>query len=149
TAPEVAEDLNEADISGQESSVTPSSPVVEKKEGAVFVAEKPVEEPKAPEPKVADSKAAEQKKKIKKPSKAAVAKRIVSKVSFSCGSAKASVDVALSAAPGKVSWFNLAKPRRLVLDIHGKWQNRAKSLYRLKDCPVQKIILGEHPDKIR
>ncbi|GKT33630.1 AMIN domain-containing protein, partial [Aduncisulcus paluster] len=82
-----------------------------KKEGAVFVAEKPVEEPKAPEPKVADSKAAEQKKKIKKPSKAAVAKRIVSKVSFSCGSAKASVDVALSAAPGKVSWFNLAKPR--------------------------------------
>ncbi|GKT29496.1 AMIN domain-containing protein, partial [Aduncisulcus paluster] len=61
TAPEVAEDLNEADISGQESSVTPSSPVVEKKEGAVFVAEKPVEEPKAPEPKVADSKAAEQK----------------------------------------------------------------------------------------
>ncbi|ACS81445.1 AMIN domain-containing protein [Maridesulfovibrio salexigens] len=149
TAPDVAEELNEADISGKESSVAQPSPVVEKKAEAVSVAEKPVEKTKAPEPKVAESKVAEQKKVTKKVSKSSVSKRIVSKVSFACESSKASVDVALSAAPGKVSWFNLAKPRRLVLDLHGKWQNKAKSLYRLKDCPVQKIILGEHPDKIR
>ncbi|WP_320174180.1 AMIN domain-containing protein [Maridesulfovibrio sp.] len=149
TAPDVAEELNEADISGQEPTVTQPSPVVEKKEEVVSVAEKPVAKPEVAEPKAVETKVVEQKKIAAKPSKSSVSKRTISKVSFSCESAKASVDVALSAAPGKVSWFNLDKPRRLVMDIHGKWQNKAKSLYRLKDCPVQKIVLGEHPDKIR
>ncbi len=65
TAPDVAEELNEADISGKESSVAQPSPVVEKKAEAVSVAEKPVEKTKAPEPKVLESKAAEQKKETK------------------------------------------------------------------------------------
>ena len=143
-ASDAAEELNEADISGQETTVTKTVQIEEKKENVVSVAEKPVVKPKP-----AELESVDQKSVAKKAAKSSVSKGSVTKVSFSCKSEKASVEVALSADAGRVRWFNLAKPRRLVLDIYGEWQNKAKSLYRLKDCPVQKIVLGEHPDKIR
>ncbi len=142
--PDAAEGLNEADISGQENAVNQTVQLEKKKEDVAPAAEKP-----AVKPKPAESKPVEQKSAAKKVAKSSVSKGSVTKVSFSCKSERASVEVALSAEAGRVRWFNLAKPRRLVLDIYGKWQNKAKSLYRLKDCPVQKIVLGEHPDKIR
>lgn len=70
-------------------------------------------------------------------------------VKTSCQNKKAVVSVLLSSAAGKVNWFNLDSPRRLVVDMHGKWDNSAKSVYRIKNCPVSKVVLGEHPDKIR
>lgn len=60
-----------------------------------------------------------------------------------------SVQVPMSAASGKITWLNLDSPRRLVVDVRGKWENDGKSLYRLKNGPVEKIIAGLHADKIR
>ncbi len=70
-------------------------------------------------------------------------------LNIECDSKGVVVKVPLSVEAGKVKWFNLGKPRRLVVDIFGKWASHGKSLYRLKDCGVDKIIVGEHPDKLR
>ncbi|WP_320006445.1 AMIN domain-containing protein [Maridesulfovibrio sp.] len=70
-------------------------------------------------------------------------------VSISCQKIKNVITVAFSGTAGKLSWFNLENPRRLVVDMRGKWKNKAKSLYRVKNCLVKKVVLGEHPDKIR
>ncbi len=57
--------------------------------------------------------------------------------------------IPLSETAGRITWFNLHNPRRLVVDIRGRWENRGKSIYRLKGCPVEKIVVGEHSDKMR
>ncbi|NDV22429.1 AMIN domain-containing protein [Desulfovibrio sp. JC022] len=145
---ELAEGLNEADISAANQSDTQgATPVVKDEElheaDQVSAAAKPEVKSKPAQAKSAAKKAAA------KPSKTSASKGVLGNVSVACKPGKASIEVVLSASAGKISWFNLAKPRRLVVDLHGKWQNKAKSLYRLKDCPLRKIVLGEHPDKIR
>ena len=151
---EISEELNEADIStGNKTDSRQASPVVqdeseirENKEERHVVAEKPIPAPKVSPAKPQQSKNGAAKLQLKK---SAAAKGVLRDVSVACDKSKASVQVGLSVAAGKVSWFNLNKPRRLVVDLHGKWKNKAKSLYHIKDCPVQKIVLGEHADKVR
>ncbi|TIH13746.1 AMIN domain-containing protein [Marinifilum sp. JC120] len=146
--PDSAEGLNEADISAaNQSDAQGAVPVVKDEESHEAEQVSAAEEPEI-KSKLAPAKPAVQKT-AAKPGNTAASKGVLNNVSVSCEAGKASVDVALSSSAGKISWFNLAKPRRLVVDFHGKWQNKAKSLYRVKDCPVQKIVLGEHPDKIR
>lgn len=143
--------LNEADISaGNQSGVQVFTPVA--KDGKPEQNEKfaNVEKSEAKSEPVPKSKAKKvTKKTTAKSAEKSAAKGVLSKVSVVCEAGKASIDIRLSNSTGKISWFNLANPRKFVVDFHGKWQNRAKSLYRLKDCPVQKIVLGEHPAKVR
>ena len=148
---EIADELNEADISAenktgsrQASPVIQDEPEVQGSKEESVVAEKPVPKASPAKPQQAKKEAAKTQSK-----KSAAAGGDLRDVSVTCEKAKASVKIGLSAAAGRVSWFNLDKPRRLVVDLHGKWKNKAKSLYRLKDCPVQKIVLGEHADKVR
>lgn len=70
-------------------------------------------------------------------------------LSIKCEAGAIGIEVPLDADAGKVKWFNLDKPRRLVVDMAGKWESKGKSLYRLKNCGVEKVIVGEHPDKLR
>ncbi|WP_319777991.1 AMIN domain-containing protein [Maridesulfovibrio sp.] len=139
--------LNEADISAGNSSVT-AGPAAEsaQKESETVPAKKP-----QPDEVVAET-ASKLKPEPTDPVNSAEsisAKGALSGVSVSCQAQKATVKIALSAAAGKISWFNLDKPRRLVVDLHGQWANKAKSLYKFKDCPLQKVVLGEHPGKLR
>ncbi|SMF36768.1 AMIN domain-containing protein [Desulfovibrio gilichinskyi] len=66
-----------------------------------------------------------------------------------CSNSSLTVKMSLSEPSKKITWFNISKPRKLVVDIHGHWKNFAKSIYRLKGCSVDKIILGEQPDRMR
>lgn len=151
---EISEELNEADISAENKTgsqqtepIAQSNPDVhENKEERPVVTDKP-----DPASKVSPAKPQKAKKEEAKPQpkKSAAAKGVLRDVSVACDKGKVSVKIGLSATAGRVSWFNLNKPRRLVVDLHGKWKNKAKSLYRIKDCSVQKIVLGEHADKVR
>ncbi|WP_291329676.1 AMIN domain-containing protein [Desulfovibrio sp. UCD-KL4C] len=84
-------------------------------------------------------------------------KSVVSKVKYEtlshfkqiCSNNSLTVKMSLSGSSKKITWFNLNDPKKLVVDIHGHWKNYAKSIYRLKGCSVQKIILGEQPDRMR
>ncbi|CCO22694.1 AMIN domain-containing protein [Maridesulfovibrio hydrothermalis] len=73
----------------------------------------------------------------------------VGKLLSTCSPDMVAVKVPLSSPAGRIKWFNLQSPRRLVVDILGKWDNKGKSLYKLEGCPVKKIVTGEHADKIR
>jgi len=89
--------------------------------------------------------------------KVAPKKSVVSKVKYGtlshfkqvCSNNSLTVKMSLSEQSKKITWFNLSDPKKLVVDIHGHWKNHAKSIYRLKGCAVQKIILGEQSDRMR
>ncbi|WP_432734696.1 AMIN domain-containing protein [Maridesulfovibrio sp. FT414] len=74
---------------------------------------------------------------------------IVGPLDVRCAAGEISLRLPLTAPAGRVKWFNLDNPRRLVVDLLGKWDCKGPSLYKLKDCGVEKIVIGEHPDKLR
>lgn len=47
------------------------------------------------------------------------------------------------------SAFAAASPKRLVLDLPGKWKSQAQSIYRFESGPIKAIRVGVHPDKVR
>ncbi|NDV28415.1 AMIN domain-containing protein [Desulfovibrio sp. JC010] len=150
--PGEAEGLNEQDLAaGNNSASTPSSEEHEQNgpdagnKTEQVVAEKKISESK-PESKPKPKPEPKPKAKSVKPLSV---KGVLRGIDVSCQPKQAALEISLSSAAGRISWFNLDKPRRLVVDLHGKWKNKAKSVYRIKDCPVQKIVLGEHPGKIR
>ena len=144
-------ELNEMEIPAAESSVTTDVEEQDGQEAEVAAAETETVAPVAevsPEPTAKPQPKPESNKSAKSAA-AASAGGDLKGVKISCRKKKAVINVAFSAAAGKVSWFNLESPRRLVVDIRGKWNNKVKSVYRVKNCPVSKVVLGEHPDKIR
>lgn len=49
----------------------------------------------------------------------------------------------------KVTWFTMDNPRRLVLDLHGRWKT---GLRRVNDLPggfINSVHVGDHPDYVR
>ncbi|QGY39856.1 AMIN domain-containing protein [Pseudodesulfovibrio cashew] len=46
-------------------------------------------------------------------------------------------------------YVNLDGPRRLVLDLVGKWTVKTRNVVRLPGGKVKYVVLGEHPDKLR
>ncbi len=74
---------------------------------------------------------------------------IFGRIVTTCSVDNVTSKIPLSGTAGRVTWFNLQNPRKLVVDIRGRWENRGKSIYRLKGCPVEKIVVGEHSDKMR
>jgi len=148
---EAARELNEAEISASNTQVAADTAEQDGQGAEAAVAEA---KPAAPAEKAAPKPIAKPQPKPKpKPASAktvpASAGGDLKGIKTSCLNKKAIVNVQLSAAAGKISWFNLDKPRRLVVDMHGKWNNKAKSVYRVKNCPLSKVVLGEHPDKFR
>ncbi|WP_320171990.1 AMIN domain-containing protein [Maridesulfovibrio sp.] len=93
--------------------------------------------------------AEEKKESGKLPQAAASDRGKAGPLKVSCSAGSMSADIALTTKSGRVKWFNLNKPRRLVVDILGKWDFKDHSVYRLKSCMVEKIVVGEHPDKLR
>lgn len=73
---------------------------------------------------------------------------IVEKLKIECGT-PLGVKVPLSGPAGKIHWFSLKGPERLVVDMKGRWHNRGRSVYKMENCVVTKIVVGEHPDKVR
>ena len=43
----------------------------------------------------------------------------------------------------------MKKPYRLVVDLKGRLTSKAKSVYRLEGCAADKIVVGEHKNKVR
>jgi hypothetical protein len=54
-----------------------------------------------------------------------------------------------NAAPEHVTWFNLAEPRKLAVDLRGEWHKKGDRVFRFDTGPVKNIIVGEHPDRLR
>lgn len=49
----------------------------------------------------------------------------------------------------RVTWFNVAEPRRLACDLRGQWRKKGPAVIRFETGPVKHIIVGEHPDRLR
>jgi hypothetical protein len=49
---------------------------------------------------------------------------------------------------GQTTFMNLNNPRRLVVDILGKWTRRGGNVLRSEGA-VQHLVMGEHPDRFR
>lgn len=47
------------------------------------------------------------------------------------------------------SYFNLDNPRRLVVDLPGKWTRKGGNVIRSEGPAVQHVVMGEHPDRFR
>ncbi len=77
------------------------------------------------------------------------AAKLVKKIGFDSDTGGFSADIRLSDKCGKVTWFNLEKPRKLVVDLRGAWKSQGASIYRFKKGPVEKVVVGEHPDRFR
>ncbi|SDK59283.1 AMIN domain-containing protein [Maridesulfovibrio ferrireducens] len=73
----------------------------------------------------------------------------LSRVKLDCSSDSLTLKISLSQPSDRITWFNLNDPKKLIVDIRGHWKNYAKSIYRLKDCAVEKIVLGENSDRFR
>ena len=48
----------------------------------------------------------------------------------------------------ETTYMNLANPRRLVLDLKGRWSYLAGNVIR-SEAMVKHIVIGEHPDRLR
>ncbi|OEU69230.1 MAG: hypothetical protein BA863_17765 [Desulfovibrio sp. S3730MH75] len=86
------------------------------------------------------------------PAKVAKAKSVAGKISalsVDCIDESVTLKLSLSQQAEWVTWFNVSSPRKLVIDVRGQWKNYAKSIYRLKNCSVEKIVLGEQADRLR
>ncbi len=86
------------------------------------------------------------------PAKVVKAKRAAGKISdlkVDCTNEYVTLKLSLSQQAERVTWFNVSSPRKLVIDVRGQWKNYAKSIYRLKNCSVEKIVLGEQADRLR
>lgn len=57
--------------------------------------------------------------------------------------------LATNAQIERVTWFNVAEPRRLALDLRGQWHKKGPMLLRFDSGPVKHILVGEHPDRLR
>lgn len=49
----------------------------------------------------------------------------------------------------KVTYMRLAKPDRLVVDIHGRWTLRGPNVVRSAEGPAQYLVAGQHEDRLR
>ncbi|MGE4421706.1 MAG: AMIN domain-containing protein [Pseudodesulfovibrio sp.] len=49
---------------------------------------------------------------------------------------------------GRTAFMNLNNPRRLVVDILGKWSHRGGNVLR-SEGEVKHVVMGEHPDRFR
>jgi hypothetical protein len=49
---------------------------------------------------------------------------------------------------GRAEFMNLDNPRRLVVDILGKWSHRGGNVLRSEGA-VKHLVMGEHPDRFR
>nr|WP_031484772.1 AMIN domain-containing protein [Maridesulfovibrio frigidus] len=86
------------------------------------------------------------------PEKVVKAKSVIGKVralSVKCTDEYVTLKLSLSKQADRVTWFNVSSPRKLVIDVRGQWENFAKSIYRLDNCSVEKIVLGEQADRLR
>lgn len=77
------------------------------------------------------------------------AAKLVKKIGFDSDTGGFSADIRLSGKGEKVTWFNLEKPRKLVVDLRGAWKSQGASIYRFKKGSVEKVVVGEHPDRFR
>jgi hypothetical protein len=59
-----------------------------------------------------------------------------------------SLDVIADRPLGRASFMNLDNPRRLVVDIQGKWTHKGGNVLR-SEGTVKHVIMGEHPDHFR
>ncbi|WP_027720277.1 AMIN domain-containing protein [Maridesulfovibrio zosterae] len=154
-----AEGMLETDISSESSTEIESATVPQKivpqsnasntneaEKAAVENADKKNAEIKS---SAVDSAGAKDIKKQSQSKKAKLSKGKVGLLAAKCAEKKFSVQVPISATSGRIKWFNMQNPRRLVVDILGKWSNTGKSVYIYKNCVVNKIVTGEHPDKLR
>lgn len=49
----------------------------------------------------------------------------------------------------KTKYMNLSGPRRLVVDLMGKWKKHGPSIYRLEKGAIKHVRCGEHKDRLR
>lgn len=47
------------------------------------------------------------------------------------------------------TWFPVKDPRKLAIDLHGRWKPKVRPLIRIGRGIADKIIIGEHPDRLR
>lgn len=50
---------------------------------------------------------------------------------------------------GDTSYINLTNPRRLVVDLREKWLRKTRSVIRSAGGAVNKIVVGQHSDRLR
>ena len=50
---------------------------------------------------------------------------------------------------GDTSYFALADPPRLVIDLRGAWRYNGDNVLRPDDSRVKHAVVGEHPDRLR
>ncbi|MGE4557173.1 MAG: hypothetical protein AB7D07_10145 [Desulfovibrionaceae bacterium] len=49
----------------------------------------------------------------------------------------------------RCTYFWLNNPRKLVLDVLGKWRFKGRNVNRFDQGAIEKIVFGEHPGKVR
>lgn len=54
-----------------------------------------------------------------------------------------------SAAVTDTRYINLDDPRRLALDVMGQWKYEEDKVFRVGKGPLEKLVLGKHPDFLR
>ena len=59
-----------------------------------------------------------------------------------------SLDIIADRPVGRTTFMNLNNPRRLVVDILGKWKHKGGNVLRSEGA-VKHVVMGEHPDHFR
>jgi len=50
---------------------------------------------------------------------------------------------------GRVTYFWMEKPLRLVVDLRGSWKNNVLSVYPFTDSFMHRVVIGMHPERLR
>lgn len=117
------------------------------------VAEEAVREtagaPKKPTPKPAMRQVEQRAVKLLKSARKKEGAGKVGAIAFSESPDRLVTHLTTSRPVEKVTVFWLDNPTRLVVDLRGKWVNKATRINRFKDSFMYRVILGMHPDRLR
>lgn len=73
----------------------------------------------------------------------------VGRLSFDISAARILVSVPTSALVTDTRYLNLDDPRRLAVDVMGRWSYKGPSVYRFDDGAAKHAVVGVHPDFLR
>ncbi|MFW5836604.1 MAG: hypothetical protein ACOCVM_01245 [Desulfovibrionaceae bacterium] len=73
----------------------------------------------------------------------------VTAVRFENGDARFTAWVEASKPVPRYTYFWLASPRKLVVDVRGTWRAKVKLVHRFQAGMMEKVVLGEHADRLR
>ncbi len=70
-------------------------------------------------------------------------------VDFDCDANRFIMTVSASGPVEPMTWFVMDNPRRLIMDLHGKWVSGLPRITELSGGFISSVHVGDHPDYVR